>query len=166
MSQVTETVEFTPLNGRCSCGKVKYQLRNIPLFTHVCHCTFCQRESGSAFALNAFVETYHVKLLEGETETVNIPTNSGGGQNIVRCPTCKIALWSHYSGAGDAICLLRIGTLDNPNAVKPDIHIFTSTKQDWLKFADDIPNVEEYYKKEDYWPEESRDRFFKLMGRL
>ena len=107
-----------------------------------------------------------MKLLEGETETVNIPTNSGGGQNIVRCPTCKIALWSHYSGAGDAICLLRIGTLDNPNAVKPDIHIFTSTKQDWLKFADDIPNVEEYYKKEDYWPEESRDRFFKLMGRL
>ena len=166
MSQVTETVEFTPLNGRCSCGKVKYQLQNTPLFTHVCHCTFCQRESGSAFALNAFVETHHVKLLEGETETVNIPTNSGGGQNIVRCPTCKIALWSHYSGAGDAICLLRIGTLDNPNAVKPDIHIFTSTKQDWLQFSDDIPNVEEYYKKEDYWPEESRDRFFKLMGRL
>ena len=109
---MTETTEFTPLGGRCSCGQVKYQLQNTPLFTHVCHCTWCQRESGSAFALNGFVETHHVKLLEGDTESVNIPTNSGKGQNIVRCPTCKIALWSHYAGAGDAICLLRIGTTE------------------------------------------------------
>ena len=107
-----------------------------------------------------------MKLVEGETETVTVPTSSGGGQNIVRCPTCKIALWSNYSGAGDAVCLLRVGTLDNKNAVKPDIHIFTSTRQDWLKFADDLPVVEEYYRKEDYWPEDSKDRFSKMMGRL
>ncbi len=163
---MTKIEEFTPLSGKCACGSVRYQLENTPLFTHVCHCTYCQRESGSAFALNAFVETHFVKLLEGETETVAVPTNSGGGQNIVRCQTCKTALWSHYSGAGDAIVLLRIGSLDDKNAVKPDIHIFTSTQQDWLKFSDDLPVVEEYYKKQDYWPHDSKDRFFKLMGRL
>ena len=158
--------EFTPLKGACGCGQVKYQLQAKPLFTHVCHCTYCQRESGSAFALNGFVETHHVQLLEGETESVNVPTNSGGGQNIMRCPKCKIGLWSYYSGAGEAICLLRMGTLEERKAVKPDIHIFTSTQQGWLTFDDDIPKVENYYKKEDYWPEESKQRFFKLMGRL
>ena len=106
-----------------------------------------------------------MKLLQGKTETVHTPTDSGKGQKIGRCNSCKIALWSHYAGAGDAISLVRIGTLDNPNSLKPDIHIYTSTQQQWLKLPDNIPRVEEYYRKEDYWPEESRERFNKLMGR-
>ena len=156
--------EFLPLDGQCTCGKVKFQLLNKPLIVHCCHCTWCQRETGTSFALNAFIETENVKLLQGKTETVNIPTNSGGGQKIVRCDSCKIALWSHYSGAGDVISLVRIGTLDNPNALKPDINIFTSTKQEWIQLSDNIPSVKEYYQKKDYWPAESIERFNKLMG--
>ncbi len=161
---MTMLEKLLPLNGRCTCGEVKYQILNKPLFVHCCHCTWCQRETGTSFALNAFIETENVKLLQGKTETVNIPTNSGGGQKIVRCDSCKIALWSHYSGAGDVISLVRIGTLDNPNALKPDINIFTSTKQEWIQLSDNIPRVEEYYLKKDYWPAESIERFNKLMG--
>ncbi len=157
--------EQLPLNGRCTCGKVKYQLTNKPLIVHCCHCTWCQRETGASFALNAFIETQYVKLLEGQTETINTPTSSTGGQKIVRCNTCKIALWSHYSGAGDVISLVRIGTLENPNSLRPDIHIYTSTKQDWVKLSDDVASVEEYYQKKDYWPAESIERFNRLMGK-
>jgi len=157
--------ESLPFNGRCTCGEVKYQLLNKPLFNHCCHCTWCQRETGASFALNAFIETHYVKLLQGKTETVNTPTDSGKGQKIVRCNSCKIALWGHYAGAGDSISLVRIGTLDNPNLLKPDIHIYTSTKQDWLKLSDDVPSVTEYYQKEDYWPEESMARFIKVLGK-
>ncbi len=154
-----------PLNGRCTCDEVKYQILCEPLFVHCRHCTWCQRETGTSFALNAFIETENVKLLQGKTETVNIPTNSGGGQKIIRCDSCKIALWSHYSGAGDVISLVRIGTLDNPNALKPDINIFTSTKQEWIQLSDNIPRVEEYYLKKDYWPAESIERFNNLTGK-
>ena len=158
-------LEELPLNGRCTCGKVHYQLVNTPLFVHCCHCTWCQRETGASFALNAFIETQYVKLLQGETETVNTPTDSGKGQIIVRCNSCKIALWGHYAGAGDSMSLVRVGTLDNPNLLKPDIHIYTSTKQHWLKLSDDVPNLEEYYQKEDYWPAESLERFYKVIGK-
>ncbi len=105
-----------------------------------------------------------MKLLKGETETTTTPTDSGKDQKIIRCSSCKIALWSHYAGAGDAISLVRIGTFDNPNALKPDIHIYTSTQQEWLKLSEDVPKVEEYYQKKDYWPAESLERFNKLMG--
>jgi len=155
--------EFLPLDGRCTCGKVKFQLLNKPLIVHCCHCTWCQRESGASFALNAFIETESVKLLQGETEIVPVPTRSTGGQKIVRCSSCKIALWSHYSGAGDVISLVRMGTLENP--LKPDIHIFTSTQQEWLKLSDDIPRVKEYYQKKDYWPAENIERYNKAMGK-
>jgi hypothetical protein len=60
---------------------------------------------------------------------------------------------------------VRVGTLDNPNLLKPDIHIYTSTKQHWLKLSDDVPNLEEYYQKEDYWPVESLERFYKVIGK-
>ena len=162
---MTMLENLLPLDGRCTCGEVKYQILNKPLFVHCCHCTWCQRETGTSFALNAFIETQYVKLLQGKTETVNIPTNSGSGQKIVRCDSCKIALWSHYSGAGDVISLVRIGTLDNPNALKPDINIFTSTKQEWIQLSDNIPGVEEYYLKKDYWPAESIERFNNLTGK-
>ena len=162
---MTKLDEFLPLNGRCTCSKVKYQLLNKPLFVHCCHCTWCQRETGASFALNAFIETHNVKLLQGKTETIYTPTSSSGGQKIIRCASCKIALWSHYSGAGDVISLVRIGTLDDSNALQPDIHIYTSTQQHWLKLSDDIPKVEEYYQKKDYWPAESIERFDTLKGK-
>ena len=104
------------LEGGCTCGEVRYRLLAAPMFVHCCHCRWCQRETGSAFALNALVESERVLLLKGTTETVDTPSASGKGQKIVRCARCRVAVWSHYAGAGEAVGFVRVGTLDVPAA--------------------------------------------------
>src|ERR1700731_2424506 len=117
-----------------------------PLFVHCCHCRWCQRETGSAFALNAMIESDRVRLLEGDVEEIDTPSRSGKGQGISRCPRCKVAVWSNYGGAGDAIRFVRVGTLDEPTSLPPDIHIYTASKQPWLELPADVPAETEYYK--------------------
>jgi len=151
--------------GGCDCREVRYRLASRPMFVHCCHCRWCQRETGASFALNALFESDRVQLLHGEPEIVHTPSNSGKGQQIARCPKCRIALWSNYGGAGDAIRFIRVGTLDNPDAFPPDIHIFTSTKQPWVVLPPGIPAVAEYYKSSDIWPKESLERRAKVLGR-
>ncbi|HET7674333.1 MAG TPA: GFA family protein [Gammaproteobacteria bacterium] len=150
--------EIFPLEGGCTCGAVRYRLTSKPLFVHCCHCRWCQRETGSAFVLNAMIEADRVQLLQGEPETVLTPSNSGKGQKIVRCPTCRVALWSHYAGAGDLVSFVRVGTLDDPDRLPPDIHIFTSSKQPWVVFPPGVPVMAEYYDRNKYWPAESLER--------
>jgi hypothetical protein len=147
------------LRGGCTCRGVRYRLNAVPLFVHCCHCTWCQRETGSAFVVNALIETDKVELLDGELEIIDTPSSSGKGQLISRCPTCKVAVWSNYAGAGEAISFLRVGTLDEPGRVQPDIHIFTSTKLPWVMLPDDVPAVPEFYRFKDHWPEESIERY-------
>ena len=150
--------EVFPLEGGCTCGAVRYRLLSKPLFVHCCHCRWCQRESGASFALNAMIEADRVVVLKGTPEVVNTPTNSGKGQKIYRCPHCRIALWSNYAGAGDKVRFVRVGTLDEPDRVPPDIHIFTASKQPWVALAPDIPAVTEYYRRDEYWPADSLAR--------
>ena len=151
-------------DGGCTCRTIRYRLTSRPMFIHCCHCTWCQRETGTAFALNAMIEADRVELLAGEPEAVNTPSNSGKGQKIWRCPKCRIAVWSNYAGAGDAVRFVRVGTLDRARDFKPDIHIFTSTKQPWVVIPDGMPAVAEYYKSAEYWPKESLERRAALMA--
>ena len=152
-------------DGGCDCRLVRYRLHRRPLFVHCCHCSWCQRESGASFALNAMIEAEHVELLSGEPDWVNTPSASGKGQNIARCPACRIALWSCYSGAGPLVRFVRVGTLDVPAQFPPDIHIFTSTKQPWLVLSPGAPVVPEYYDREKYWPAASLARRRALLAR-
>ena len=152
------------LEGGCTGGAVRYRMTSRPMFVHCCHCRWCQRETGASFALNAMIETDRVILVQGAPETVNTPTNSGKGQRIVRCPNCRVALWSHYAGAGDALCFIRVGTLDEPDRLAPDIHIYTSSKQPWIDLQPGIPAVEHYYDRDRYWPEESLARRRAVLG--
>jgi hypothetical protein len=135
-----------------------------PLFVHCCHCTWCQRETGAAFALNAMIEAGRVELLQGEVEVINTPSLSGKGQKISRCPKCRIALWSNYAGAGDAVRFLRVGTLDEAGRFPPDIHIFTSTKQPWVVLPQGAQAFPEFYKISERWPKESLERRAALMA--
>jgi hypothetical protein len=140
-------------------------MTSAPLFVNCCHCTWCQRESGASFALNAMIEADRVVLLQGEPEVVNTPSKSGKGQRITRCPACRIALWSNYAGAGDAVRFVRVGTLDEPDRLPPDIHIFTASKQAWVVLPPGMPSVEEYYDRAKYWPQESLERRKALLAR-
>jgi hypothetical protein len=134
-----------------------------PLFVHCCHCRWCQRETGSAFALNAMIEADRVVLEQGEVEVIDTPSNSGKGQRISRCPRCKVALWSNYAGAGDAVRFVRVGTLEEPDRLPPDIHIFTASKQPWVILPEGTPAMPEYYSRKAQWPEASLVRYQALM---
>jgi hypothetical protein len=151
--------------GKCACGFVRYRMTSRPLFVHCCHCTWCQRESGASFALNAMIESDRVELISGEPRVVDTPSNSGKGQKVSRCPKCQVTVWSNYSGAGDAVRFIRVGTLLEPGRMPPDIHIFTSTKQPWVVLSPDTPAVAEYYDRKAHWPRESLERREALLSK-
>lgn len=151
--------EFQALEGGCTCGQVRYRLEAPPLFVHCCHCRWCQRETGSAFVINALIEADRVRLLAGEPEIIDTPSESGRGQKIHRCPVCRIAVWSNYAGMGDTIHFLRVGTLHEPDRIAPDIHIFTSSKQPWVQLPSGVPAVPEFYRVDEHWPAESIERY-------
>ena len=158
-------MESFSLEGACTCGAVRYRMTSTPLFVHCCHCRWCQRETGASFALNAMIEADRVILIKGKPEVVDTPSNSGKGQKISRCPTCRIALWSNYGGGGDAIRFIRVGTLDEPDRFPPDVHIFTASKQPWVVLAPGTPAGAEYYKSSERWPAESLERRAAALAR-
>ncbi|HZF81057.1 MAG TPA: GFA family protein [Rubrivivax sp.] len=147
-----------PTEGGCDCKKVRYRLESKPLFVHCCHCRWCQRESGASFALNAMIEADRVTSLGVEPESVATPSDSGLGQQIARCPDCKVAVWSHYAGSGPVVKFVRVGTLDNPDCLPPDVHIFTASKQPWVVIPSGAPSFEQYYDRGQLWPAESLAR--------
>jgi hypothetical protein len=138
-------------DGGCDCRHLRYRMLDAPLVVHCCHCRWCQRESGASFALNAMIESDRLRLLAGVPDMVDTPSDSGAGQQIARCPHCRIALWSHYAGAGPLVTFVRVGTLDEPDRLPPDIHIFTASKQPWVLIPPGMKAVPEYYKREDVW---------------
>jgi hypothetical protein len=146
------------MEGGCTCGAVRYRMTSKPMFVHCCHCRWCQREAGASFALNAMIEADRVVLLRGRPEAVETPSESGKGQKITRCPDCHIALWSNYAGAGDALRFIRVGTLDEPDRLTPDVHIYTASKQPWVVLPPGAPAFEQYYDRNELWPEESLAR--------
>ncbi len=156
--------EHLSFEGGCTCRAVRYRMTGTPLFVHCCHCRWCQRETGAAFALNAMIEADRVVLLHGMLEVINTPSNSGKGQKISRCLVCKVALWSNYAGGSDAIRFVRVGTLDEPDRFPPDIHIFTSSKQPWVVLLETTPAVPEYYDRKIYWPKASIERRAALLA--
>jgi len=158
IERASSPIKWVPLEGGCACRAVRYRVEAKPLVVHCCHCRWCQRETGSAFVLNALVEAEQVKVLAGELEIVDTPSHSGKGQKIARCPKCRVALWSNYNWPGPSIRFVRVGTLDDPDRVPPDIHIFTSSKQPWVVLPQDAVVVAEFYSVKERWPQESLQR--------
>ncbi len=150
--------------GGCACGAVRYALNAAPMFVHCCHCRDCQRQTGSAFVLNALIEADKVALLAGAPAPTRMPTDSGRPHDIWRCPACGTAVWSTYGGV-EAIRFMRVGTLDEPNAVRPDVHIYTRSKQPWLTLPPAVPAFAEYYSSKQQWPAESLARRAAALGK-
>jgi hypothetical protein len=155
---MSDAVSF-PVSGGCTCRAVRLALASAPLIVHCCHCRWCQRETGTAFALNALIEADRVQLLAGAPELVLTPSNSGRGQKIARCPTCRVALWSHYAGRGDKLSFIRVGTLDDPDAFPPDVHIYTESKQPWVVIPAGARAFPGYYKRDEVWSQASLERY-------
>jgi hypothetical protein len=143
--------------GGCSCGAVRYRLTSAPMFVHCCHCLDCQRQTGSAFVINALIETDRIDILSGEPEPISMPTDSGRPHDIYRCPACKVAVWSDY-GRRPYLRFVRVGALDEPTAIAPDVHIYTRSKVPWVALPADVPAFAEYYDMKTLWPAEAQAR--------
>lgn len=151
------------MEGGCACGSVRYRLGSAPLFVHCCHCTECQRQTGSAFVLNALIETDRIALLAGSPEPVPVPTGSGRPHDIHRCPSCRVALWSDY-GRRPALRFVRVGTLDAPARLPPDVHIYTRSRLPWVVPPAGVPAFEAYYDLQRLWPAASLARRSAVLG--
>lgn len=145
--------------GACTCGAIEYELLESFLYVHCCHCTWCQRETGSGFAVNGLIETKYVKLLRGNPKRITVPTGSGQGQDLMVCEACGTTLWTHYAAARDAIAFVKVGTLREAGSIEPDIHIFTSSKLPWVVLPDGANAVPEYYRRSAHWPPEHVERY-------
>jgi len=150
--------------GGCACGEVRYRVTGRPMFVHCCHCTSCQTETGSAFVINALYESDRVEPIQGSPEPVLTPSESGRGQQVWRCPSCHVALWSNYGGAVDKIRFVRVGTLDRPGDLPPDIHIYTRSKLPWVVLPEGAMAVEAYYDSSQVWPADSLERCNAIFG--
>jgi len=148
--------------GGCACGEVRYRLTRAPLFVNCCHCRSCRRETGAAFALNALIETAAVEVLSGAPQAVDTPSESGKGQRIVRCRSCRVALWSHYGGAGAHLAFIRVGALDDPARFPPRIHIYTASKLPWVQLPPDVPSTPAFYSRREHWPADSLARLQRM----
>ena len=145
------------MEGGCACGLVRYRLESLPIFVHCCHCRDCQRQTGSAFAVNALIETDRITLLSGDPESVAVATDSGRPHRIFRCPACRTAVWSEYGGRS-ALRFVRVGTLDDSAALAPDVHIYVRSKLPWVRLPESIPAFEAYYDARQLWPAASLER--------
>jgi hypothetical protein len=160
---VSEAAQFSAAGG-CTCRQLRYRLTRAPLIVHCCHCRWCQRESGGAFALNALIESSCLELTAGRPQFVPTPSNSGKGQKVARCPACHVAVWSHYSGLGDIMSFVRVGTLDEPDRLAPDVHIYTESKQPWVLIPAGARSFSQYYKSREVWNAQSLARREALLG--
>jgi hypothetical protein len=148
--------------GGCACGTVRYRLTSEPLFVHCCHCLNCQRQTGSAFVINLLIEADRVELLTGEPEPVEVPRDDGTAQRIFRCPSCQVAVYSEYGWP--ELRFVRAGTLDEPSAVRPDVHIYTRSKLPWIELPDDTPAFDVYYETRKLWPAASLERLDAIVA--
>lgn len=144
--------------GGCACGSIRYRLTGAPLIVHACHCRDCQRITGSAFVINVWIERKLVELVCGAAKSFHTRGGTGEAHEVSFCEACGTTLWSRYALAPGDCLFVRAGTLDRPEAIRPDVHIFTRTKLPWLALPEGARAFEAGYRIDEVWPLESRVR--------
>jgi len=144
--------------GGCVCGGVRYKLSQDPMIVHACHCRDCQRLTGSAFVVNLWIERKFVETDHAKLHPDRLTAGSGSPHEVFRCPDCGTAIYSKYHAAPGDTVLLRGGTLDQPETITPDVHIFARSKVPWLELPKEAQVFEAFYKFPEPWSAESRER--------
>jgi hypothetical protein len=150
-------------DGGCACGAVRYRLLEQPIFVNNCHCRLCQRQTGTGSAVNAFIESENLEHLSGELREHELPTGSGGTQTIMRCKECGTAVWSYYPRLGRGGAAVRVGTLDDASAVRPDAAIYVSERPSWAPLPANVPAFEGAYKPSEVLGQERLGRLTALL---
>ena len=146
------------LTGGCACQSIQYRLAARPLIVHACHCRDCQRQTGSAFVINLWIERKFVEADHARLQAFRLTAGSGNPHDVFYCESCGTRLWSRYHRAPGDTLFVRAGTLDDPAALAPDVHIFTRSKLPWIELPKGIPAFAAMYKLAELWPAESQER--------
>lgn len=144
--------------GGCACGAVRYRLENSPLIVHACHCSDCQRLTGGPFAVNAWIEKNFLELISGMPTVFNRKAGSGQRHDIYFCSSCGTTVWSEYHRPPGSCWWVRVGTLDDPALLAPDVHIFTRSKHPSVTLSEGVPVFDVSYEREKVWSAESLAR--------
>jgi hypothetical protein len=150
--------EVMPLAGGCACRTIRYKLTATPLIVHACHCRDCQRITGSAFVINIWIEKRFVEAGPAVPKSFTLAGGSGKRHEVFFCDRCGTYLWSRYAIAPGDCLFVRAGTLDNPKAVAPDVHIFTRSKVPWLELPANARVFKSIYQIDKVWSAESKER--------
>ncbi|MFZ1882889.1 MAG: GFA family protein [Rhodoplanes sp.] len=130
------------IKGGCLCGTVRYECNAEPLMTAVCHCTHCQKTSGSAFSINIGVPADSVAISGGSLARFKDVGTSGKPAWRSFCQTCGSSLATEAE-AFPGVVFLKAGTLDDPSWLDPKLHIWTQSKQPWVTIGPDATQVEQ-----------------------
>lgn len=122
----------TQHEGGCSCGAVRYRVRNTPLRVSLCHCTFCQRRTGSAFGVNVYFKKEDFALLRGTLKAYEHRSDeSGRWLRMEFCPNCGSTVTWTLEVLPDARGVAG-GSLDDARWLKIERQSWTRSKHDWL----------------------------------
>jgi hypothetical protein len=125
------------LTGGCQCGDVRYEVTGAPKQLVVCHCTDCQRQSGSAFGMTLVVEEGDFRLTKGEVKTFESKSDAGRDKLGAFCPECGTRIY-HKPEYRKGFVSVKPGTLDDTATLTPDIHIWTASRQPWITIPKDV----------------------------
>ena len=130
-----------PQDGGCLCGDVRYRLSDAPLTLYACHCTDCQRQTGSSFVLSMFVKRESLALEQGELREYSLQLADGRRKHGRFCGRCSTRLWGEPA-ALPGLAALRPGTLDDTSWIHPIGHIWTRSAQPWIRIPEDTLRFE------------------------
>ena len=144
--------------GGCPCGQLRFRLTDEPMFVHACHCRNCQRETGGPFAHHALIERTRFEILSGEPQHLRVPSSSGTRHLVARCAHCGAVLWNEWGHSPASLFYVRVGSLDEPDRLPPQAHIFTRSRQPWVNLDGGSPAFKTWYDPAKLWPKESLGR--------
>ena len=150
--------------GGCACGAIRYVFEGEPLFVHACHCTDCQRLSGTAFGITMLVEARDFRVVSGEPGEAALTGGSGAAKQSFFCPQCGGWLFGRTE-LRPGVLAIRPGTLDDKTGIVPQANIWTRSKLAWLALPTDVPQFETTYDVAALWPAESRRRLAEAARR-
>ncbi len=125
---------FLPQHGGCLCGDVRYSLAEEPLTLYACHCTDCQRQTGSSFALSLVVRRNALQIVRGRPQEYALQLSDGRTKRSSLCSRCSTRIWNPSSVSGLAV--LEAGTLDDTSWLRPVGHIWTRSAQPWFEIPE------------------------------
>jgi hypothetical protein len=125
------------LTGGCQCGTIRYEITGTPNALVVCHCTDCQRQSGSAFGMTLPVNEVDFRMTKGEVKTYASTSAAGRGKLGAFCPDCGTRIY-HKPEWRKGTVSVKPGTLDDTSWLKPEMHLWTSSKQGWVTIPEGV----------------------------